>query len=258
MNFTREPIIETIVSPKEGNKLLVRSSKGAGHEEYYVDALEVVSFGHSFFFRSLERPRPFLVPVSDYEIVEVKEVRAPLKTPAVERSIKIGGGREASIRREHEKSEEKEEEVTTTTTTVEEVVSSDQRGERRRDRRRNRRRRGAHHHEERAGSEETKSEASAPSAEPSSGEEKVQASHPPAFSTLLPPPPTLISETIGRYKEKFGVSSPTESEPTPPKEKKPEEPEQTGEGKELYRMTSHDTAFAFNYSYPSQEDIFFP
>lgn len=49
MNFTREPIIETIITPKDGYKLVVRNSKGDSQEEYHVDAVEVVSFGHSFF-----------------------------------------------------------------------------------------------------------------------------------------------------------------------------------------------------------------
>ena len=99
MNFTREPIIETVITPREGCKLVVRNSKGVGQEDYFVDAVEVVSFGHSFFFRSLERPKSFLVPVSDYEILELKETRMVLKNVASERSIKIGGGRETPVRR---------------------------------------------------------------------------------------------------------------------------------------------------------------
>ena len=59
MDFTREPVIETIVTPKEGCKLVVRSSKGASHEEYFVDAVEVISFGNASFFRSLEKPKSF-------------------------------------------------------------------------------------------------------------------------------------------------------------------------------------------------------
>jgi hypothetical protein len=98
VNFTREPIIETIISPKEGYKLLVRNSRAAGSsEDYYVDAVEVVSFGRGFFFRSLERPKAFLLPVSDYEILEVKETRVALKNVSHDRNIKIGGGREASL-----------------------------------------------------------------------------------------------------------------------------------------------------------------
>ena len=65
MNFTREPIIETIISPKEGYKLLVRSSKGESRQKnIIVDAVEVVSFGRAFFFRSLERPKAFFVPAA--------------------------------------------------------------------------------------------------------------------------------------------------------------------------------------------------
>src|SRR5579872_3183501 len=95
VNFTREPIIETVITPREGCKLVVRSSKGNGQEDYYVDSIEVVSFGHSFFFRSQERPKSFLVPVSDYGILELKETRVVLKNAPTERSIKIAGGREA-------------------------------------------------------------------------------------------------------------------------------------------------------------------
>ncbi len=117
MNFTREPIVETIISPKEGYKLIVRNSKGTGQEEYSVDALEVVSFGHSFFFRSTERPKSFLVPVGDYEVIEAKETRVALKNAAPERGIKIAGGRDAPLRaqphreREQQPAPEKIEEV---------------------------------------------------------------------------------------------------------------------------------------------------
>lgn len=50
MDFTREPIIETVITPKEGCKLVVRSSKTVGQEEYFVDAVEVVTFGNAIFF----------------------------------------------------------------------------------------------------------------------------------------------------------------------------------------------------------------
>ena len=78
MDFTREPIIETIITPKEGYKLVIRSSTSAGQEEYFVDAVEIVAFGHALFFRSLERPKAFLVPVSDYEVLEVREANFDL------------------------------------------------------------------------------------------------------------------------------------------------------------------------------------
>lgn len=95
MNFTREPVIETIITPREGCKLVVRNSKGVG-EDYFVDAVEVVSFGNSFFFRSTEKPKSFLVPVTEYEIIELRETRMVLKTIGIEKSIKIGGGKEAN------------------------------------------------------------------------------------------------------------------------------------------------------------------
>ncbi|MEI8365092.1 MAG: hypothetical protein WCF65_01620 [Parachlamydiaceae bacterium] len=93
MDFTREPIIETVITPKEGCKLVVRSSKSNAQEEHFVDAVEVVSFGHSFFFRSLERPKTFIVPATDYEILEVREARMVLKNVGIDRTIKIAGGR---------------------------------------------------------------------------------------------------------------------------------------------------------------------
>ena len=91
MNFTREPIIETIITPREGFKLAIRNSKGGSQEEYFVDAVEVVSFGQSMFFRSQERPKSFLLPLTDYEVLEAKETRVVLKNAPLEGSIKIGG-----------------------------------------------------------------------------------------------------------------------------------------------------------------------
>ena len=100
MHFTREPIIETIISPKDGFKLLVRPSDGEGREEFSVDAVEVVSFGKSYFFRSTERPKAFLLPVSEYEVVEARETRVPLKKATNQKSIKIAGGKEEQPKEE--------------------------------------------------------------------------------------------------------------------------------------------------------------
>jgi hypothetical protein len=111
VDFTREPIIETIITPREGYRLAVRSSKNMGQEEHFVDAVEVVSFGSAFFFRSLERPKPFVVPVGDYEILEVREPRMVLKTQVHEGSVKIAGGREQSSR--HGREEARSQEVKT-------------------------------------------------------------------------------------------------------------------------------------------------
>lgn len=220
MDFTRQPIIESVITAKEGCKLVVRSSKGAGQEEYFVDAVEVVSFGHSLFFRSLEKPKSFLAPASDYEVLEVREARMVLKHVGADRStIRIGGGREASHRpaKEVEKAAVHEE--------GEGAAPADARLEKRRDRRRSvRRRRGQEGSvvEGDTPMEESSAEAGAlPSGEEhASGAESVRTESPeqkrqqrrsnrsapvdmsnPMLTSLLPPPPNLISETIDRYKE---------------------------------------------------------
>lgn len=218
MNFTREPIIETIITPREGYKLSVRSSKGGGQEEYFVDAIEVVSFGHSFFFRCLEKPKPFLVPASDYEIVETKETRVALKNVNVERSIKIGGGREASVRSPKEPIERIPESASLEQEATPAIEGSseapqDQRLDKKRDRRRHRRRRSSDERTEpREWSEKPRQTDEGATKEPSStvavdaieggganDETQVSSS---MFSKLFPPPPTLISETLSRYKDK--------------------------------------------------------
>ncbi len=180
MNFTREPIIETVITPKEGYKLVVRNSKVGGQEEYFVDAVEVISFGSASFFRSMEKPKCFLVPVSDFEILEARESRMVLKTPTSERGIKIAGGREAPMK-------VKEESATT-----EEVssVSTEQRPDKRREKRRPRKRR--------AEDEETQDEPSTAERKPE--EKKADEKRPERPTLLIPPPTTLISESIVRYK----------------------------------------------------------
>lgn len=211
MDFTREPIVETVITPKEGCKIVVRSSKSAGQEEYFVDALEVVSFGSALFFRSLEKPKAFLVPASDYEILEVREARMVLKNVGLDRSIKIGGGREQKQVKEKEPVIEKQESSDTEeTATNDEQGSTDARSEKKRDRRRQqRRRRGVRDEagtkEETASSDsasESVASESASNGEVNPSEDASQTQSTTSFmSALLPPPPTLISETIGRYKE---------------------------------------------------------
>jgi hypothetical protein len=201
VNFTREPIIETVITPREGYHLAVRSSKGNGHEDYFVDAVEVVSFGHSFFFRSQERPSSFLVPVSDYAILEVKETRMVLKNASIDRSIKIGGGREPKSREggDLESSESR-------STEGQADRSTDQR-KRDNNKRRRGRRGGGGGRSEIHSSEETR--AFPPMEEPTGGAPASEAENPtegtphkaPSFiSKLFPPPTTLIKETLSRYK----------------------------------------------------------
>lgn len=202
MNFTREPIIETVITPREGSKLLVRNSKTPSQEEYHVEALEVVSFGNALFFRCQERTKPFLVPVTDYEVIETKEVRVALKNAPQERSIKIGGGREAPVRppREPQPVESPEEEAETS-----EAPRLPQGGDnKKRDRRRSRRRRALERHDSPEGS---RTEASPAHEPPAEGGERAEEAAPPApsfISRLFPPPPTLIRDNIGRYKPQEG------------------------------------------------------
>ncbi len=255
MHFTREPIIETIITPKEGYRLVVRSSRGGGSpEEFSVDAVEVVSFGHSFFFRSLEKPKSFIVPVSDYEVVEVKEARVILKNVSVDKAIKIGGGKESAPKREPVPVKE------VVSAEIEEVVafepsetSPEQREGKKRDRHRRRRRRGP---EERPVSSEE-----AEATKESSVEHTLPIA-PPPFTTLFPPPTTLISQTLSRYKEKevedkqqpqlveekpsqpqpIEENSHEKVEPPSPHKAEPEE----GEGQYMHRMFSDVAPFTYS------------
>lgn len=211
MDFTREPIIETIITPKEGFKLVVRSSKSSSQEEYFVDAIEIVSFGNALFYRSLERPKAFLAPVSDYEILEVREARMVLKNAGLERSIKIGGGRDTAAK--SSRAVEKEVNVEEPSRDEEAQVPSDSEGEgsvegrvdKKRDRRRHvRKRRGR---EEGQPIEPTIPPLEddkiviSPPFEGSEGTTEAMPASPGILSTLLQPPPTLISETINRYRQ---------------------------------------------------------
>lgn len=257
MHFTREPIIETVISPKEGCKLLIRSSRGPqGMEEYYVDALEVVSFGRGFFFRSLERPKAFLLPVSDYEVLEVKEPRLALKTPLPERqNIKIGGGRAPVVRQQPIK-EEIEEVVVTPAAEIassmaqppeETEGSSAPRSDRRRDRRRRRHRRSSEDFEwqqRNKGTENGSALESEKSAEGTS-EEGAKVVAPVVLPNLIPPPSILISQTLSRYKPKDVVE---ESAP----EKKPES---SGSGEvAMERRSVEETLLSSTYFMPVESD----
>lgn len=221
MDFTREPIIETIITPKEGYKLVIRSSTSAGQEEYFVDAVEIVAFGHALFFRSQERPKAFLVPVSDYEILEVREARMVLKNAGLDRSIKIGGGREGPLKahREIEKEEVfsgaeesgKEEAPQRVEVPAVSEASPEIRVDKKRDRRRHYRKRKGREE----GGEDWKERAVEPilppledekiNLQPPESTEEDQASgaqiSPTLFSSLLQPPPKLISETISLYRQ---------------------------------------------------------
>lgn len=204
MDFTREPIIETVITPREGCKLVVRSSKGPGQEEFFVDALEVVSFGNSFFFRSTERPKSFIVPTSDYEVLEVREARMVLKNVGTERTIKIAGGRETTPRQHKEHAPQQQQPQQQPQKTEEAKAPADKdaaKVDKKRDRRRNYRKRRGRGREDGTVEEGQEDQVDLPAPAVSEDErlEDLQ-SGTSIVSTLLPPPPTLISESLQRYK----------------------------------------------------------
>jgi hypothetical protein len=192
VNFTREPIIETIISAKDGHKLSIRSSKNPGTEEYLVDAVEVVSFGGSFFYRSQERVKAFFLPANDYEIQEVKETRVLIKNPTLDKSVKIAGGKDASLGIKNAPQEPQANVAVTSASQEEEgaVKVGEQKREKKQRYRKNRRQ---------------PSEVLAPSSAegvetpPLPAPTPVQ---PGMFSHLLKPPERLISDTLGKYKQK--------------------------------------------------------
>jgi hypothetical protein len=241
VNFTREPLIETVIVPREGCRLVLRSSRNESEEEFTVDAVEIVSFGHALFYRSLERPRPFLVPVGDYEVVEVKESRVVLKNAQFERTIKIGGGREGSLRKDED------EEQVLPIALEDEIADESSPGQpsqdKKRDRggrNRNRRRRPSDEREDMKHRVEEQTsgipqdfkpappkEAQAPREQQPREPREHQAAAP--FTHLIPPPTTLISHNIQKYKDQQAGNVPAQesSEPTPetrPEPRKEEEP----------------------------------
>jgi len=210
VHFTREPIIETVVTPREGCKITLRNSKGNSQEEYTVEAVEVVSFGTALFFRSQEKPKAFLLPVSDYELIETKETRVILKSISLEKSIKIGGGREATLRIPKEACAEKEEEEAgIREEAAPRAEGADSKLDKRRDRRRRRRRPSDERQETKEWSDKQKEgephDIAAPVSASAEGGGAVDETLPPVSSpmltSLIPPPSTLISETLARYKD---------------------------------------------------------
>lgn len=266
MEFTRQPIIETVISAKEGFKLVVRSSKGAGQEEYFVDALEVVSFGNSFFFRSSEKPKAFLVPATDYEILEVREARMVLKNVGLDKAIKIGGGKEALMKAVREPERGQEEPA------AEGGHQQERQSDRKRDRRRGlRRRREREEREEREelpkeGVEEalTGEEPKEEFVELSEEAQKIEIPEPKklgrrgrqaamelssnVLKSLLTPPPNLISDTIEKYRDDDLFKGVFISKDAEEKQEEGASEEQSGEPMELplsyqptvYQMSSEE------------------
>ncbi len=187
-------MIETVITPKEGCKLSVHSSKVPGQEEYVVDSVEVVSFGRAHFFRSLEKPKPFLVPVTDYEIVEVKEARMVLKGVGFEKSIKIGGGREALREVPEEKVSPQQGEEGVAQEEPQPSVTPYQEKKRGK-----RYRRKGHHPRDESFTPQPQSQESPAIAESSEAKKEAEAA-PVVVRKLIPPPSTLIKEKLARIK----------------------------------------------------------
>lgn len=185
MNFTREPVILSVITPKEGSKLVVRKSCGGEEEDYFLDALEIVTFEGAVFYRSTERPKSFLVPVSDYEVLELKETKIVLKNVSMEKSIKIA----PSSNKPHQQPSGKQ------------SSHMDKKQQRHLKRRR-----------PKVEGEEKKEEF-AKQPENNKREEVEQVS---VLKKLIPPPNTLIKEKLARFKnEEFfekNILPPTENE----------------------------------------------
>lgn len=192
VDFTREPIIESIITPREGFKLAVRGSRGVGQEEYFVEAVEIVAFGQALFFRSLERPKCFLVPVTEYEIVEIREARMVLKNVGSDNTIKIAGGKEPRPKViSREVLEKVDIDETVPSTFKEDEIKIDKKRDKRRQ---NRRRRGR---DERSDSLQESDVAEVPTdcSTPKESERRET-----ILNAILPPPTRLISETLERYR----------------------------------------------------------
>jgi hypothetical protein len=204
MDYTREPIIETIITPRDGSKLTIRNSKVKDAPDYTVDAVEVVSFGNSFFYRSMERPKSFLVPVSDYEVVESKETRVVLKNATIDKSIKIAGGRvrkepkeeprKTRARRSTSKSR-KPEEKTAEPKKAEAKKAESKKAEPKKAESKKAETKKAEPKKTRSRSQAARKEQSAENKE---GGTRVSSS---MFRSLFPPPSSLISENIAKEEQ---------------------------------------------------------
>lgn len=176
MDFTREPIIETIITPKDGYWLVIKNSKGSG-SEHVVDAVEVISFGTTYFLRSLEKPAAFLLPFGEYEITEKKITKAALKKPQVQKSIKIDSKDKKTPQEDLDSDLEMEKEQ------KEEAKAEKSKA--------GRRKRAAKKADAKAAKEEIKD----------AGSKEAKEAKEVTPPSLLPPPTTLISDQILRYKD---------------------------------------------------------
>lgn len=98
MYFTRDPVIETVITSREGYKLSIRNSKHLSQDPFVVEAIEVVRLGETSFFRNCDHSKPFLLPASDYEVMEIRDAKINLKAVGLDRGVKIIGSREALLK----------------------------------------------------------------------------------------------------------------------------------------------------------------
>jgi hypothetical protein len=202
VHFTREPIIESILSARDGFKLVLKNSKTSNSAEISAEVIEIVSFSGSVFYRSQDRSKNFLVPAADFEIAEVKDARLVLKNISLDKSNKMQNPpKEQALQvTEDEEISESNPETDLDSELPKAGASPSQanRLERRRERRRNRRRRHT---------DEKKDNATDSTSEENGAEslDKEESSGPMVIPTLnlIPPPTTLISQTLARYKEKY-------------------------------------------------------
>ncbi len=216
MDFTREPIIETVISAREGCRILIRNSKTPGQEEFSVDALEIVNIGAACFFRNRERPKAFLVPATDYEVIEVRDTRLGLKAASFESTFKAGPKKLAV----------KEERVEPSVKQEEEPSQPEARPPVRREKKKVVRRRRS---EESPPQEQEKKEVAEEVVDPPKKAKKEvekvvdlpeePSSEKSAPRSLLPPPTTLIRDEIERLRQdeqyKGAFYPQKEKEPSP-------------------------------------------
>ena len=214
MDFTREPIVETIITPREGFRLVIRSSKNPGQEEFAVDSLEVVSFGSICFYRHLERPRSFIVPASDYEVLEIREARMPLKAASFEGIVKPSGAKEPHRAQPKElksyppkeiSAPEQDEDLSERPAEEEMEEAPSSQAEVRHDRRKERKRGGRRRRSPREEGEENRPQERSPSAQvvevpPQIAVPVVKEPVIPS-TTVLPPPSTLIRDDLDRLRK---------------------------------------------------------
>ncbi|MCH9621272.1 MAG: hypothetical protein S4CHLAM20_06900 [Chlamydiia bacterium] len=224
MNFTREPILETIISAKEGYKLSIKSTKSEGSAEYLVEAVEVVCFGTTYFYRSAEPAHTFFVPAQDFEIVQVRQTRLVLKTPT-EKNIKIAGGdnlksqndkkkSKSKTKSSEKKSDSKKEDKKTNDVKTE--ASEEKTSKTKDDSKKDDSKKDDSKKEEVKGKKDLKSKASKKTndkkkaASAKKTKEEIPSVPTSMFSHLLRPPESLISDNIEKYHTMQGTDLPAE------------------------------------------------